>query len=285
MIYKTRHAWAFLLPAIILLMVFSIIPIIWVIYLGFTSYNVFQPAQWVGLENYQTLLSDDKFWHALKNTMFYWILVTPAITIVSLLLAVLVNQQLKGIKLYRLAFYFPVLVSVVVTALLWKWMFATDGIFNYFFELIGIGSIKWLTSPSMAMISVAIVTVWQGMGYYMLIYLAGLQSVPQELYEAAEMDGAGFWRKQWNITIPSLRPVILFVSIISTMGAFKEFALMMVMTEGGPVNSTTTLVYLIFKEAFENINMGYASAIATILFLVILIISIVNLKIQDTKDA
>lgn len=284
MIYKTRHALAFLFPAILLLLVFSIIPIIWVIYLGFTDYNVFQPAKWVGLENYKKVFSDAKFWQSLKNTFYYWILVTPAITFLSLILAVLVNQQLKGIKLYRLAFYFPILVSVVVTALLWKWMFATDGILNYVLSIIGIGPIKWLTSTSTSMISVAIVTIWQGIGYYMLIYLAGLQAVPNELYEAAEIDGAGFWKKQLNVTIPSLRPIILFVSIISTMGAFKEFALMMVMTGGGPVNSTTTLVYLIFKEAFENINMGYASAIATILFLIILVISVLNLKFQDNKD-
>ena len=282
--YKTRHAWAFLLPAIIFLIIFSIIPIFWVIYLGFTDYNVFSPAQWVGLENFEKLFNDPKFWKALRNTVFYWALVTPAITIASLLIAVLVNQQLVGIKLYRLAYYFPVLVSVVITALLWKWMFATDGVFNFVFSLIGLGPVPWLTSESMAMISVAIVTVWQGLGYYMLIYLAGLQSVPNDLYEAAEIDGAGFWRKQWNITIPMLRPIIFFVSVISTMGAFKEFTLMLVMTGGGPVNSTTTLVYLVFKEAFENINMGYASAIATVLFVLILIITVINMKIQDQTD-
>lgn len=281
--YKTRHAWAFLTPAILLLMIFSIIPILWVIYLSFTDYNVFQPAQWVGVENYQKLFQDDKFWKALKNTIFYWLLVTPGLTIFPLLLAVLVNQKLVGIKLYRLTYYFPVLVSVVITAVLWKWMFATDGLFNFVLSWVGIGPVAWLTDESTAMISIAIVTVWQGLGYYMLIYLAGLQAVSKELYEAAEIDGAGFWRKQWNITIPNMRPVIFFVSVISTMGAFKEFTLMLVMTGGGPMNSTTTLVYLVFKEAFENINMGYASAIATVLFVLILLITIVNMKLQDKQ--
>ncbi|KMK75134.1 carbohydrate ABC transporter permease [Alkalihalobacillus pseudalcaliphilus] len=283
MIYRAWHAWLFLLPALLLLLVFSIIPIFWVIYLGFTDYNVFSPPQWVGIENFQALFGDSKFWTALKNTFLYWILVTPAITIFSLFLAVLVNQKLVGIKLYRLSFYFPVLVSVVITALLWKWMFATDGIFNFLFSLIGVGPVSWLTSSSMAMISVAIVTVWQGLGYYMLIYLAGLQSVSNELYEAAEMDGAGFGRKQWSITIPAMKPIIFFVSVISTMGAFKEFTLMLVMTGGGPVNATTTLVYLVFQEAFEQINFGYASAIATVLFVIILLITLVNMKIQDKK--
>src|SRR5690625_2713844 len=282
--YKTRHAWAFLLPAVILLLIFSIIPIFWVIYLGFTDYNVFTPAEFNGVENYKKLFTDPRFKKALGNTLYYWVLVTPGITISSLLLAVLVNQKLVGIQLYRLAYYFPFLVSVVITALLWKWMFATDGIFNYVFSLIGIGPIKWLTSENISMISVAIVTIWQGLGYYMLIYLAALQSVSKELYEAAEIDGAGFWRKQWHVTIPALRPVILFVSVISTMGAFKEFTLMLVMTGGGPVNSTTTLVYLVYKEAFENINMGYASAIATVLFIIILIITVINIKVQEQQD-
>lgn len=154
MIYKTRHAWAFLIPAVLFLLIFSIIPIFWVIYLGFTDYNVFTSPEWVGIQNYQELFNDPKFWGALKNTFFYWVLVTPAITIFSLLLAVLVNQKLVGIKLYQLAYYFPFLVSVVITALLWKWMFATDGMFNYFFSLVGIDPIKWLTSQSTAMIEV-----------------------------------------------------------------------------------------------------------------------------------
>jgi ABC-type sugar transport system permease subunit len=284
MIYKTRHAWFFLFPAILLLLIFSIIPIFWVIYLGFTDYNVFTPPEWIGTQNYETLFKDPKFWGALKNTILYWVLVTPAITIFSLLLAILVNQKLVAIKVYQLSYYFPFLVSVVITALLWKWMFATDGMFNFFFSLIGVGPIKWLTGQSTAMISVAIVTVWQGLGYYMLIYLAGLQSVSKELYEAAEMDGAGFWRKHWNVTLPSMRPIIFFVSVISTMGAFKEFTLMLVMTNGGPVNATTTLVFLVFKEAFENINMGYASAIATVLFVLVLIITFINMKIQGTNQ-
>lgn len=282
--YKQRHAWMFLSPALILLMIFSIIPIIWVIYLSFTDYNVFTPPDWVGFENYSKLVNDDSFWNAFKNTFFYWVLVTPAITILSLILAILVNQKLRFIKAYRLAFYFPVLVSVVVTALLWKWMFAGDGLFNYILGIFNIDPLPWLTSPDTSMISVAIVTVWQGIGYYMLIYLAGLQSVSPELYEAAEIDGAGFWRKHWSITVPLVRPIIFFVTVISTMGAFKEFTLMLVMTDGGPLNSTTTLVYLIYKEGIQNINMGYASAIATVLFLVILVITIINMFLQDRRN-
>src|SRR5690625_2172480 len=200
-------------------MIFSIIPIFWVIYLGFTDYNVFSPGQWVRLETFEKLFNEPKFWTALRNSVFFWALVTQAISITSLLIARHVYQTLVGFKTSRLA-----------------------------------------------------------------CNLSGLLSVANDLYEAAEIDGAGFWRKQWNITIPMLRPIIFFVSVISTMGAFKEFTLMLVMTGGGPVNSTTTLVYLVFKEAFENINMGYASAIATVLFMLILIITIINMKIQDQTD-
>ncbi|MGP4073942.1 carbohydrate ABC transporter permease [Piscibacillus sp. B03] len=282
--YKQRHAWLFLSPAMILLLVFSIIPIFWVIYLSFTDYNVFTPPEWVGAENYAKLMEDGKFWQAFRNTFLYWIMVTPAITILSLILAVLVNQKLRAIKVYRLAFYFPVLVSVVITALLWKWMFASDGLFNYILGILNIGPIPWLTSPSTSMISIAIVTVWQGIGYFMIIYLAALQSISPDLYEAAELDGAGFWKKHLSITVPLLKPIIFFVTVISTMGAFKEFTLMLVMTDGGPLNSTTTLVYLVYKEGIENINMGYASAIATVLFLIILVITIFNMLLQDTKD-
>nr|WP_289037160.1 sugar ABC transporter permease [uncultured Allobacillus sp.] len=282
--YKERHAWLFLSPAAILLLLFSLIPIGWVIYLSFTSYNVFTPPEFVGLENYKTAFEDGDFWKALKNTFFYWIMVTPAITVISLLLAILVNQKLMGIKMYRLAFYFPVLVSVVITALLWKWMFASEGLLNYLISLIGIDAIPWLTSENTAMISIAIVTVWQGIGYYMIIYLAGLQAISPQLYEAAEIDGAGFWRKHMSITFPLIRPIIFFVTVISTMGAFKEFTLMLVMTGGGPLKSTTTLVYMVYQEAFENINFGYASAIAVLLFVVILLITILNMIAQDRKD-
>lgn len=282
--YKQRHAWIFLSPALILLFVFSILPIFWVFFLSFTDYNVFTPPEWVGLKNYSKLIHDETFWNAFKNTFYYWILVTPSITILSLILAILVNQKLRAIKAFRLAYYFPVLVSVVITALLWKWVFASDGLLNSILSMFGLGPVPWLTSPDTSMISIAIVTIWQGIGYYMIIYLAGLQSISPQLYEAAELDGAGFWRKHISITVPLIRPIIFFVSVISTMGAFKEFTLMLVMTEGGPLHSTTTLVYLVYKESIDNINMGYASAIAVVLFIIILAITIMNMFLQDRKN-
>ncbi|EGL18871.1 MULTISPECIES: sugar ABC transporter permease [Paenibacillus] len=279
--YKTIHAWAFLAPAGILLLLFSIFPSAAALYLSFTSYNVFEPMEWVGLANYQTLMRDSEFWRAMFNTFYYWILVTPALVILPVFLAILVNQGLTGVKVFRLIYYFPALVSVVVTAFLWGWMFQSEGIFNYMLSLFGAEPVKWLTSKYFVMPSLAIVTVWQGLGYYMLFYLAGLQAVPEDLYEAAELDGAGFWSKHVRITFPMLKPVIFFVSVVSTMGAFKEFTLMLTMTEGGPIGASTTVVYRVFDEAFKQLDMGYASAISFVLFIVILLLTLVNKRSME----
>jgi ABC-type sugar transport system permease subunit len=163
-------------------------------------------------------------------------------------------------------------------------MFKGDGLFNAALQSVGINPIDWLTEKFTAMPSIAIVTVWQGLGYYMLFYLAGLQAVSKDLYEAAELDGAGFWAKHIYITFPSLKPIIFFVTVISTMSAFKEFTLMLTMTAGGPIGSTTTLVYMIFEKAFTDLDMGYASAISTILFVIILILTLINKRALDTQQ-
>ncbi len=281
--YKAHHAWLFLAIPGILLLIFTVIPTVAALFLSFTNYNVFSPVGWVGLANYKQLIHDSNFWSAMKNTLTYWVLVTPALTILSIFLAVLVNRKMKGVSVYRLIYYFPVLVSVVVTAMLWKWMFQEDGIMNYLLSIFNIAPAKWLTSKSMVMPSLAIVTIWQGLGYYMLFYLAGLQSISEELYEAADLEGAGFWKKQFYITFPLLRPVIFFVVVVSTMSAFKEFTMMLTMTKGGPIGSSKTVVYMIYEKAFEQLDMGYASAISFALFLIILVLTLINQKFLD-KD-
>lgn len=274
--YKERHAWYFLAIPALLLLTFSLIPAVWAMVLSFTNYNVFQPMEWVGLDNFTRAFKDAKFGQAIGNTFYYWLLATPALVVLPVFVAVLVNQQIPLINFFRLTYYFPFLVSVVVTALLWKMMFREDGIINYLLSVVGIEPMKWLTSSQFAMPSLGIITIWQGIGYYMLIYLAGLQAIPKDLYEAAEIDGAGFWRKQINITFPMLRPIIFFIAVVSTLSAFREFTLMMVMTDGGPLYATTTVVYLVYKEAFESLDMGYASALSFILFVIILIITVLN---------
>lgn len=281
--YKSVHAWTFLAPAGLFLLVFSIGPAVAALVLSFTSYNIFEPLEWIGFDNYIEAMKDPDFWRAMFNTFYFWVLVTPALVVLPVFLAVLVNQALLGVKLFRLIFYFPALVSVVVTAFLWGWMFNSEGVLNYILHLFGAEPVKWLTSKYVVMPSLAIVTVWQGLGYYMLFYLAGLQSVPEDLYEAAELDGAGFWRKHISITFPMLRPVIFFVAVVSTMSAFKEFTLMLTMVEGGPLGASTTVVYLVFDEAFKQLNMGYASAISFILFAVILVLTLLNKRSLDRE--
>lgn len=279
--YKPRHAWAFLALPLLLLTIFTFIPAIAAFALSFTNYNVFRATELVYFDNYIAAFKDPKFMKAMFNTIYYWLMVTPALVIIPIFIAILVNQKLRGIKFFRLIFYFPVLVSVVVTALLWKWMFASEGIINFLMSLVNIAPIPWLTSTSAVLPSLAFVTVWQGFGYYMLFYLASLQSVPSELYEASELDGAGFWQKHLFITIPLIKPMIFFVTVVSTMSAFKEFTLMLTMTDGGPLNASTTVVFLVFQEAFKKLNMGYASAISFILFIIILVITIINKKFLD----
>lgn len=281
--YKPRQAYIFLFIPLLFLTVFTILPSLGALFLSFTKYNVFQPIEWIGLDNYIKALTSDKFLQAMGNTVYFWILVTPALVILPIFVAVLINQKIPGVKYFRLIYYFPVLVSVVITAFLWRWMFNLDGIMNYFLNIFGIDSIGWLADPKWVIPSLAVVTIWQGFGYYALFYLAGLQSIPQDLYESAELDGANFFQKTIYITIPMLRRIIFFVAVVSTMSAFKELTLMLTMTNGGPLGASTTVVLLVFKEAFENLNMGYASAISFLLFIVIMIITLINQKLID-KD-
>jgi putative chitobiose transport system permease protein len=271
-------------PALIIMLAFSIIPSFMALGLSFTDYNVFQKAQWVGLDNYRTILRTGEFWNVLRNTLSYWLLVTPVLVTVPVFVAALVNREMPGIKFYRLLFYFPVLVSVVITALIWGWMFQSNGILNYLLGLIGLGPVRWLTRRTTVLPSLALVTIWQGLGYYMLFYLAGMQSISLDVYEAAELDGATNWKKHIYITFPLLRPVIFFTTVISTMAALKEFTLMMTMTGGGPIGASKTVVYLVFEEAFENLEMGYASAISFLLFAVILVLTIINKTTLDKEQ-
>ncbi len=283
--YRSHHAWMFLLIPGVFLVVFTLLPAIGALGLSFTNYSIFAPVEWMGLKNYARILRDGEFWSAIRVTIYYWLLVTPALVVLPVFLAILVNRDVPGIAVYRLIYYFPVLVSVVVTAMLWKWMFQTDGIINYLLSLFGAAPKSWLTSKNLVIPSLAIVTIWQGLGYYMLFYLSGLQSIPGDLYEAADIEGANFWQSHWHITFPLLRPVIFFVAVVSTMSAFKEFTLMLTMTNGGPIGASTTVVFLVYEKAFGELKMGYASAISCILFLIILFITILNQRILEDDNS
>ena len=207
----------------------------------------------------------------------------PILAIVPLFLAVLLNQKLRGITLYKILIYLPVIVSIVVAAIAFKWLYADQGILNYIVTSLGFNSVGWLTDPNWALYSVIIVTIWKGIGYYMMIYLSALMSVPKELYEACDIDGAGFLTKHLTVTIPHIMPVIALVVTISSISAMKVFAEIYVMTKGGPLNASKTIVYYIYERAFENLDLGYASAMAVVLLLIVMLFSLINILCFERK--
>ena len=282
--YKKYVPYLFILPAIVILTIFFFIPFFQTIGLSFYNYSnsIYNP-QFAGLQNYVQILHSGIFYQVMGNTFLYLIIAVPFLVIFPLFLAVLINQKIRGITLYKILIYLPVIVSIVVAAIAFKWLYAQEGILYYFVSLLGFNPIGWLTDSRFALLSVAIVTIWKGVGYYMMIYLAALMSVPQELYEACDIDGANFLTKHLTVTIPQILPTIALVSTISIISAMKVFVEIYVMTKGGPLNSSKTIVYYIYERAFENLDLGYASALAVVLLIVIMAFSLVNIFVFE-KD-
>jgi putative chitobiose transport system permease protein len=276
--YGKTAPYLFLLPAGIVLLIFFFIPFFQTIGLSFLDYsNNIYHASFAGLQNYVAILHNPIFYKVMLNTIIYLVVAVPVLAIIPLFLAILINQKIKGITLYKILIYLPVIVSIVVAAIAFKWLYAEQGILNYLLNVFHIHSIGWLTDPKYAIYSVIIVTIWKGIGYYMMIYLAALMSVPKELYEACDIDGAGFFTKHLTVTIPHIMPTIALVTTISSISAMKIFAEIYVMTKGGPLNSTKTIVYYIYEKAFENLDLGYASAMAVILLVIVMAFSLVNI--------
>lgn len=286
-----RHSvpYLFLLPALVALGLTVFWPALRAFYLSFTSYgfDVTQAPEWVGWENLQRLGRDLTFWQTIRNTLVYLVGVVPILAVVPLLLAILVNRALRGIHWFRVAYYTPVVVSMVVAGIAWRWLYAENGLFNQVLQGVGLtqSGVPWLTSPALALISVMVVTIWKGLGYYMVIYLAGLQAIPDDLYEAAAIDGSDGWRRHWDVTLPLMRPYILLVSVISAISATKVFEEVFIMTQGGPRNSSKTVVYYIYEQAFQDLEINYACTIGLALFLVILALSAVRLALSDRSGA
>lgn len=276
--YGKTAPYLFLLPAGIVLLIFFFIPFFQTIGLSFLNYsnNIYNPS-FAGLENYVQILHNPIFYKVMWNTLLYLIVAVPILAIIPLFLAILINQKIKGITLYKILIYLPVIVSIVVAAIAFKWLYAQQGILNYILNVMHINSIGWLTDPKYAIYSVIIVTIWKGIGYYMMIYLAALMSVPKELYEACDIDGANFLTKHLTVTVPHIMPTIALVTTISSISAMKIFAEIYVMTKGGPLNSTKTIVYYIYEKAFENLDLGYASAMAVVLLIIVMAFSLVNI--------
>ncbi len=281
---KTLLAYLFLLPAGVLLAVFFFIPFFETIKLSFYDYSndIYNPV-FVHFNNYFELIKSPLFLKTILNTFYFLILCVPFLVIFPLFLAVLINQNIKFKNIYKVIIYLPVIISIVVVAIAFKWLYAPMGLLNYFLSLIHLPSIGWLFDPKFSMISVALVTIFKGVGYYMMIYLSALMSVPQELYEAAEVDGAVGLKKHFLVTIPHLMPTIALVSTISSISALKVFVEIYVMTKGGPLDSTKTIVYYIYEKAFENLDLGLASAGAVILLFIVMIFSILNIFVFEKE--
>ena len=286
--------YLFLLPALIILFLTVFWPAIQAFYLSFNTYqDLSQPPQWIGFSNFLRLWKDAVFWQTLENTFLYLLGVVPILVMAPLLLAILVNQKLRGMNWFRAAYYTPVVISMVVAGIAWKWLYAENGLLNQLLASVNISptGIPWLTSPEkllnivpISLMSVMLVTIWKGLGYYMVIYLAGLQSIPDDVYEAAAIDGSDGIRKHWDITIPLMKPYLALVAVISAISATKVFEEVFVMTQGGPLNSSKTIVYYLYEQAFSNLEISYACTIGLVLFLMILALSALRLFLNQQQD-
>ncbi|NPV10069.1 MAG: sugar ABC transporter permease [Anaerolineae bacterium] len=274
---QRRTGILFVIVPMALFLVFSVIPMGFACYLSFTDFKFTRAPIWTGLENFSYLATDKVFRTALRNTALYALGVVPTGMVLSLFVALLLNQKIRGIVIFRTAYYLPVVTSTVASAVVWMWMFATDvGILNAGLEMVGLPPQRWLMDTRLALPSVMFMSVWKSLGYSMIIYLAALQGIPGHLYEAAEIDGASSWHKFWSITLPLLKATTFFIFVTSVISSFQVFGSVFVMTQGGPGYATTTIVHQIYLNAFKYLRMGYGAAEALVLFAIIFILSMIN---------
>jgi putative chitobiose transport system permease protein len=276
--------YLFLAPALVVLAIFVIYPIIAVVYYSFTDYNIVRPPVWVGTDNFEHLINDPTFWLALAHSIVY-LIVTPILIVLSIALAIVVNRQLRGIHIYRALYFVPAVSGSIAIGLSWRWLFERTGLINSVLETLGLINepIQWLATPSLTLPIAMLLTIWAGFGYYAVIFLAGLQNIPEELYDAARIDGCTDFQKHRHVSLPGLRPQIVFVFIISSLAALKVFDEIYVLTNrtGGILDSGTTMVFYLWKQAFVLNHAGYASAVAIALLAVTLVFSVVNVRILE----
>ncbi|MBI2940982.1 MAG: sugar ABC transporter permease [Chloroflexi bacterium] len=282
--WRDVEGYLFIAPHIVGFLAFMLLPIVSSMYLSLNAWDMMSPPRFIGLRNFQQLLYADRlFWQVLGNTVYYVVLSVPPSVVLPLLLAVLLNQQVRGVSIYRAALFMPVVTSALAVGLAWAWLYDGQfGLFNYVLSLVGIKGPSWLSDPDLAMPAVVAVGVWQGLGYNMVIYLAGLQGIGQHLYEAATIDGAGRLRQFMHITVPLLTPSTFFTLVMGVIGSFQSFGLIYIMTNGGPLNSTNVYVYYLWQTAFGSSRMGYAAAMAWILAVIIFIITAIQFRLART---
>lgn len=274
-------ALAMTTPAVVLLLVFFVVPVALMFGLAFTNARLIspRPAEFTGTENFTMLFGDSLFWASLRNTAYFAVVVVPVQAGLALVLAMLVNAKVRGRNFFRTVYFIPVVTSMVVVSLLWRFIYEPDGLLNQLIRTVSFGAWEgtdWLNNPSTAMPAIMIMSIWQAVGFHMVIWLAGLQTIPGDLYEAAALDGASGWRLFRNVTWPSLLQTRTFVLITITIAAFSLFTQISVMTQGGPLDSTTTVVFMAVRTGYEQHATGYAAAVSLVFFVIVLTISLVQ---------
>ncbi|PFH82470.1 sugar ABC transporter permease [Bacillus sp. AFS088145] len=282
---RSDYFWAYCMiaPTMIGLTIFYLWPIIQTIYFSFTEWGAFGQYEWTGLDNYRRMLEDSNLLQSFKNTGIYIVFTVPIGIFLSILIAVLLNQKIKGKSVYRTLYFLPVITMPAAIAMVWRWLYNSDyGLLNYLLSIFGIKGPQWVSDPKIALYSIIVVAIWSGLGYNMVIFLSGLQGIPRSYYEAAEIDGAGPVKVFFKITLPLLSPVIFFVTIMSFIGAFQVFDLifMMIGKSSTALENTQSIVYLFYQHAFVLNDKGYAAAIAVLLLVIILIITAIQMVLQ-----
>lgn len=272
---------AFVLPMVALFLVVRLVPALGALYLSFTEYSITDAPRWIGLANYVRLLDDDIFRRAVWNTVLYTVGTVLPATALALVFAMMLDQKIKGLAVFRTAYYIPVVASMVTVSMIWLYIFnAQFGVLNYALSLLNIPRQGWLDDPALALPSIILIGIWKNLGYNIVIYLAGLQGIPAHLYEAARVDGANAWRRFWSVTWPLLLPTTLLIWLMTGIFALQVFDQIFVLTAGGPADSTTSVVFEIYRNGFQYFKMGYASAMAFVLFAIILTASLLSLRLS-----
>jgi len=272
---RVRHnrivGYLFISPWIIGFLAFALYPFIASLYYSFTAYDILTPPRWIGLHNYQAMTQDPLFWQSLYNTVFFTVISVPLSTIVSIAIAMLLNMKVRGLTIYRTIFYLPSVVPLVASSILWLWLFNPSfGLLDSFLRLVGLPAPGWLYSEAWVKPALILMGLWS-IGAAIVIYLAGLQGVPQELYEAASLEGANNWQRTWHVTLPMISPVILFNVTLGLIGSFQYFTQAYVMTQGGPNNASLFFALYLYQQAFQYLHLGYGAAMAWLLFVLILL--------------
>ena len=283
---ETVVAWLFSSPAIILLIVFLAIPFIMAIWLSFTDQRLIPnpnlPTQFVGVRNFDRLVSDEAFLRGLLNNFYFVLVVVPIQTALALFLAILINQKIRGVNTYRTVYFAPVVTSMVVVAVIWTFLYNPAGMINSFIRVLSFGTLgpyDWLLNTKLVFPAIMVLSIWQGAGFQMVIYLAGLQEIPIDMYEAAEVDGANQWHQFAHITWPLLRNTTIFVVLTTTILAFRLFDQVKVMTNGGPQNASMTTIVYVIEQGWGQLKVGYASAISVVFFIIVLVISLLQRRV------